>query len=91
MTSTDRHIGMRLKSRRLELGITEAELSLSLGLAIDELVEIEAGRRRLVPDLMARACTALDATVAYFFAGQTSPALEPAEYPPAVPPSAPSA
>jgi transcriptional regulator with XRE-family HTH domain len=67
MPTIDEVIGQRLQARRELMGRSSDEFAAYLGIAPEELEQIEAGARRLGPDLMRRACEALDVMPSYFF------------------------
>jgi len=69
MTRVDRHVGQRLRERRLDLEKTSEQLASALDLSVDEYEELEAGQRRLGPQLMQKAGAFLDVTPAFFFQG----------------------
>lgn len=63
----DRHIGGRLRKRRVALDLCEAELALRLRITIAQVRAFEAGRARIGAAMLAALCAALDTPVAYFF------------------------
>jgi RNA polymerase sigma-70 factor (ECF subfamily) len=63
----DRHIGARLRSRRILLQMSEDWLAQALGLSVDELEAMEAGKLRIGPRRLAFIAAALDVADRYFF------------------------
>ena len=52
----DRHIGRRLRARRVALGMSQNTLAVTLGISVLEVREWEAGKSRVgAPQLMALA------------------------------------
>jgi RNA polymerase sigma-70 factor (ECF subfamily) len=63
----DRHIGARLRSRRMLLQMSASWLADALGLARDELERMETGKLRIGPQRLAFMAVALDVADRYFF------------------------
>ena len=81
----DIHVGMRLRLRRVQLGIERETVAQMLEVEPTSLAAFEAGERRLPPYLMARAAAVLDVPVSWFFDGlehNTLATTEPAELSP---------
>lgn len=65
----DRHVGSRVRARRIARGMTIANLALALGVEAPEAEMLEEGALRLDAARLLQACRALDCDVSYFFAG----------------------
>lgn len=52
--------GLELKLRRIKTGLKQYEVAARVGISASRLCEIELGRRKVSPDLMARICKALE-------------------------------
>ena len=63
----DIQIGERLRYRREDVGLTQAELAVILGIDEGELAAIEGGRVRAGPVFIGRAADALGVSVHWFF------------------------
>ncbi|MFT4077484.1 MAG: sigma-70 family RNA polymerase sigma factor [Asticcacaulis sp.] len=63
----DRHIGARLRSRRILRQMSEQWLADALGLRLDQLEAMEAGTLRIGPRRLAFVAAALDVADRYFF------------------------
>ncbi|MEA4821752.1 MAG: helix-turn-helix transcriptional regulator [Erysipelotrichales bacterium] len=58
---TKEEVGIIIKNRRIELGLTQIQLAKKLGLAThNNILEVEKGRRGLSFDSLNRICEALD-------------------------------
>ena len=69
----DLHVAMRLRERRLALGLTRQELGERLGASYQQVHKYETGVNRVSAGRLFQLAEALEVEVAYFFAG-----LEPA-------------
>jgi RNA polymerase sigma-70 factor (ECF subfamily) len=63
----DRHVGGRLRARRILLQMSESWLADALGLGFDDLEAMEAGKVRIGPRRLAFIAAALDVADRYFF------------------------
>lgn len=63
----DRHVGARLRARRVLFQMSEIWLADALGLRLDELEAMEAGRLRIGGQRLEFIAVALDVAVRYFF------------------------
>jgi hypothetical protein len=68
----DRHVGQRLRARRIEIGYPVEVLARSLDLSMDELKRIEAGRMRLAATKLITALQLLRIDASYVFQGYPS-------------------
>ncbi len=60
---TSNRIGLKIKERRLELGLTQPELSEKTGVSQAYISRLEAGRHQPTFMVMIRICSALQITV----------------------------
>jgi transcriptional regulator with XRE-family HTH domain len=65
----DRHIGMRLRERRVALGMTQSELGDQLGVSFQQLQKYEGGVNSFSPWGLWRVANCLGVPVSYFFEG----------------------
>src|SRR3954447_13517096 len=65
----DRHVGMRLRERRIMLGMTLPQLAELIGVTYQQAGKYETGLNRLAAGLLWRGAQALGVEVDYFFAG----------------------
>ena len=65
----DRHVGMRLRERRIMLGMTLQRLAELIGVTYQQAHKYERGLNRLTVGLLWRVAQALGVEVDYFFAG----------------------
>ncbi|CAM3161435.1 sigma-70 family RNA polymerase sigma factor [Asticcacaulis taihuensis] len=63
----DRHVGARLRTRRIMLQMSEVWLADALGLSFGELTAMEAGTLKIGPRRLAFIAVALDVADRYFF------------------------
>jgi transcriptional regulator with XRE-family HTH domain len=65
----DRHVGMRLRERRIMLGMTLQQLAELIGVTYQQAHKYETGLNRPTVGLLWRVAQALGVEVDYFFAG----------------------
>jgi transcriptional regulator with XRE-family HTH domain len=68
----DKHVGARLRSRRLLLGIEHASLAEMIGATLHEVQKHEAGEIRIHAERLFHITRALNVTASYFFEGLTA-------------------
>jgi transcriptional regulator with XRE-family HTH domain len=74
----DRHVGMRLRERRMTLGMTQQQLAELIEVTYQQAHKYETGLNRLAAGQLWRMAKGLGVEVDYFFAGLGSqPALKP--------------
>lgn len=67
--TVDAHIGLQLRARRLQLGLSEAALARRLKVSLDTIPAWEAGRKSLTLVQLLAAARLLRVAVAYFYQG----------------------
>jgi transcriptional regulator with XRE-family HTH domain len=72
----DRHVGMRIRKRRQELGVSLKGLGRSIGRSLQQVHAYESGANRVCASLLWEFATALDVPVEYFFEGLAAPARQ---------------
>lgn len=66
-------IGMRLKDRRIELGMTQKHLGEALGMSFQQIQKYETGRNSIAVATLLEASTILDVPVTYFLSDSPIP------------------
>jgi transcriptional regulator with XRE-family HTH domain len=69
----DRHVGRRLRMRRLLLGMSQERLGELLGLTFQQIQKYERGANRLGASRLFEAAQALEVDVAFFFEDLSGP------------------
>ena len=77
----DRHVGARLRARRLFLQMSEDWLEGRLNVTVEQLLDFESGRARIGFDQLLWAADALDVAERYFYQGFGGNAPEPERKP----------
>ena len=70
----DRHVGRRMRERRIELGMSQTNLAKPLGVSYQQLGKFESGINRLSAGRLLVVAELLDVDLEYFFFGATSEA-----------------
>ena len=65
----DIHVGLRVRSARLALGITQERLAKAIGLTFQQVQKYEKGTNRIGSSRMVQIAAALHKPVAWFFEG----------------------
>jgi transcriptional regulator with XRE-family HTH domain len=65
----DKHVGARLRMRRLMLHLTQSEVANGLGLTFQQLQKCENGKNRIGAGRLQLLCTILKVPVSFFFEG----------------------
>src|ERR1700751_2060302 len=65
----DRHVGLRIRLRRKELGISQEKLAESIGLTFQQVQKYERAANRVSASKLWEVARALNTTVAYFYEG----------------------
>jgi transcriptional regulator with XRE-family HTH domain len=68
----DRHIASRLRSRRLEAGITQKQLAHAVGVTFQQFQKYEGAINRISAGALYQLALALQIPVQYFFEGLTA-------------------
>jgi transcriptional regulator with XRE-family HTH domain len=79
----DRHLGQRVRMRRIERNISQVELATKLGISFQQLQKYESGHNRMSASRLYRMGQILDAPVGFFFEGLPPKPLETRAGPPA--------
>ena len=66
-TELDRTIGARIRLRRVECGMTQAQLAESIGVTFQQVQKYESGANRVGGSRLAAVAGALEVPVSYFF------------------------
>lgn len=69
----DRHVGLRIRMRRKEIGVSQERLAESLGITFQQVQKYERGANRVSASMLARIAKTLGVPVAEMF-GEASPA-----------------
>lgn len=70
----DRQVGLRIRMRRKELGISQEKLAEALGLTFQQVQKYERATNRVSASKLYEIACALDANVAYFYGELAGPA-----------------
>ncbi len=70
----DRHVGLRIRMRRKELGISQERLAESIGLTFQQVQKYERAANRVSASKLWEMSKALAAPVGYFYDGLSDPA-----------------
>jgi len=65
----DVHVGAKVKSRRLILGLSQEELAKAIGLTFQQIQKYERGTNRISVSRLVDICRALRVQIDYFFDG----------------------
>ncbi len=65
----DRHVGLRIRLRRKELGISQEKLAESIGLTFQQVQKYERAANRVSASKLWEMARALNTTVGYFYEG----------------------
>ncbi|WP_334160932.1 helix-turn-helix domain-containing protein [Phenylobacterium sp.] len=65
----DRHVGLRIRMRRKELGVSQEKLAESIGLTFQQVQKYERAANRVSASKLWEMARALDTSVAYFYEG----------------------
>jgi transcriptional regulator with XRE-family HTH domain len=66
---TDKHVGARLRMRRLMLNKTQDEIAKALGLTFQQVQKYEKGVNRISASRLQQMCSILQVPVSFFFDG----------------------
>jgi transcriptional regulator with XRE-family HTH domain len=65
----DRHVGARLRERRIRLGLTQQAMAKLIGMTYQQIHKYEKGINRLAAGRLYQIAQTLDVEVSYFFEG----------------------
>jgi transcriptional regulator with XRE-family HTH domain len=68
----DKHVGSRVRMRRLMLGLSQGKLADALGLTFQQVQKYEKGMNRMGASRLQQAADVLGVTVSFFFEGAPS-------------------
>lgn len=68
----DVHVGLRLRDRRIELGMSQPKLAATLGIAYQQLYKYEQAKNRISASRLYQLSEVLDVPVTFFFEGITA-------------------
>jgi transcriptional regulator with XRE-family HTH domain len=66
---TDKHVGTRLRMRRLMLNKSQSDIAKALGLTFQQVQKYEKGSNRISASRLQRLCAILQVPVSFFFEG----------------------
>ncbi len=67
--AVDRHIGARVRARRLEIGMSQEKFADLLGVTFQQIQKYEKGVNRIAASRLYYMTEALDVSISYFFEG----------------------
>jgi transcriptional regulator with XRE-family HTH domain len=70
---TDKHVGARVRMRRLMLGMSQQKLAAGLGLTFQQVQKYEKGTNRISASRLQQIGNILQAPVSFFFEGAPQP------------------
>lgn len=70
----DRHVGLRIRLRRRELGVSQEKLADSIGLTFQQVQKYERAANRVSASKLWEMARALKTSIAYFYEGLGEPA-----------------
>jgi transcriptional regulator with XRE-family HTH domain len=68
----DKHVGSRMRMRRMMLGMSQEKLAIAFGLTFQQVQKYEKGANRMGASRLQQAAQILDVSVSYFFEGGNS-------------------
>jgi transcriptional regulator with XRE-family HTH domain len=68
----DRHVGLRIRLRRKELGISQERLAEAIGLTFQQVQKYERAANRVSASKLFEMARALETNIAYFYEGLAS-------------------
>src|SRR5271166_5909179 len=66
---TDKHVGARLRMRRLMLNRSQSQIANALGLTFQQVQKYEKGSNRISASRLQQMCSILQVPVSFFFEG----------------------
>src|ERR1700746_2036132 len=74
---TDKHVGSRVRMRRMMLGMSQEKLGDSLGITFQQIQKYEKGTNRIGASRLQQIATVLAVPVSFFFEGAPVPQAPP--------------
>ena len=71
---TDKHVGSRVRMRRMMLSISQEKLGEAIGLTFQQVQKYEKGKNRISSSRIQQIANALQVEPAFFFDGASNPA-----------------
>ena len=71
----DRHVGLRIRLRRKELGVSQEKLADSIGLTFQQVQKYERAANRVSASKLWEMARALKTSIAYFYEGLGEPSV----------------
>jgi transcriptional regulator with XRE-family HTH domain len=68
-SAVDRHIGARVRARRVQVGLSQEKLGDALGITFQQIQKYEKGANRMGASRLQQAATALGVPVGHFYDG----------------------
>ena len=65
----DRHVGLRIRLRRKELGVSQEKLAEAIGLTFQQIQKYERAANRVSASKLFEMAKALDTSIGYFYEG----------------------
>jgi transcriptional regulator with XRE-family HTH domain len=65
--STDKHVGTRIRTRRVELGLSQSALADALGITFQQIQKYEKGSNRVSASRLQKISDVLQVQVSFFF------------------------
>jgi transcriptional regulator with XRE-family HTH domain len=65
----DLHVGLRIRNRRRELGLSQGDLARALGITFQQVQKYERGSNRVSASRLLETGAALQTSIAYYFTG----------------------
>src|SRR3954466_1562737 len=75
-TPTDRHVGSRVRMRRMMLSMSQEKLGDSLGLTFQQVQKYEKGTNRIGASRLQQISLILQVPVSFFFEGAPGPSAD---------------
>src|SRR6267378_3049816 len=69
----DRHVGLRIRMRRKELGLSQERLADAIGLTFQQVQKYERATNRVSASKLWEMSRALSTSISYFYAGLDGP------------------
>ena len=69
----DRHVGLRIRMRRKELGVSQEKLAESIGLTFQQVQKYERAANRVSASKLWEMARALNTSISYFYEGLGDP------------------